>query len=164
LPYAEVLLRCLALEPLVLVMDGSVVGRGWVALMVGAGYQGRVLPLAWLVRRGKKGHFPEARHRTLVEQVKPLVPEEAQVRLLGDGEFDGTRLQHTLQEYGWSDVGRPGSTITVAWDGDTFRCETVGACIKPGTLVELIDVRVTQEASGPVMLVCCWAKGYQAPL
>ena len=50
------------------------------------------------------------------------------------------------------------------WDGETFRCETVASCIKPGTLVELTDVRVTQEAYGPVMLLCCWAKGYKDPL
>ena len=164
LPYAEVLLRHLALETLVLVMDGSVVGRGCVALMVGVVYKGRVLPLAWLVRQGKKGHFPEDLHLAMVEQVKQLVPEDARVMLLGDGEFDGTRLQQTLQEYGWSYVCRTGSHITVEWQGDTFRCETVGSCIKPGTLVELIDVRVTREAYGPVMLVCCWAKGYKDPL
>lgn len=59
---------------------------------------------------------------------------------------------------------RTGSNITVVWDGETFRCETVGACIKPGTLVELIDVRFTQEAYGPVMLIWCWAKGSKDPL
>ncbi len=164
LPYAEVLLRRLALETLVLVMDGSVVGRGCVALMVGVVYKGRVLPLAWLVRQGKKGHFPEDLHIAMVEQVKQLVPEEAHVVLLGDGEFDGTGLQQTLHDYGWSYVCRTGNNITVAWDGETFRCKTVGACIKPGTLVELIDARFTQEAYGPVMLICCWAKGYKDPL
>jgi hypothetical protein len=34
LPYAEMLLHCLALETLVLVMDGSGVGRGCCALMI----------------------------------------------------------------------------------------------------------------------------------
>jgi len=37
LPYADLLLRHLALQPLVLVMDGSVVGRGCVALTRGQG-------------------------------------------------------------------------------------------------------------------------------
>ena len=46
LPYAEVLLAHLALQTLVLVIDGSVVGRGYVALMLHVVYKGRALPLA----------------------------------------------------------------------------------------------------------------------
>src|SRR4029450_6096371 len=47
LPYAAVLLRHLALQTLVLVMDGSGVGRGCTALMLHVVYKGRALPLAW---------------------------------------------------------------------------------------------------------------------
>lgn len=158
-PYAKVLVTHLALQTLVLVMDGSVVGRGGVALMLHVVYKGRALPVAWLVRQGKKGHFPEDLHIALVEQVHDLIPEGARVVLLGDGDFDGTRLQHTVHEHRWSSVVRTGSPIIVVWDGERFRCDTVGACIKPGTRVELRDVRVTEEAYGPLMLLCCWAKG-----
>src|ERR1043166_9258143 len=132
--------------------------------MIHVVYKGRALPLTWVVRRGKKGHFPEELQIALIAQVQELIPPGAQVVVLGDGEFDGTGFQHTLQEAGWSYVVRTGSNITVAWDGDTFRCETVGACSKPGTLVELRDVRVTEAAYGPIMLLCCWAKGYKDPL
>jgi hypothetical protein len=163
-PYAEVFLRHLALQTLVLILDGSVVGRGCVALMMHVVYKGRALPLAWQVRQGKKGHFPEALHLARLRHVYTLIPLGASVVLLGDGEFDGTTLQHTVQGYHWSYVVRTGSNITVLWDGERFRCETVAACIKPGTLVELTDVRVTEAAYGPVMLLCCWAKGYQEPL
>ena len=55
LPYAEILLAHLACATLVLVMDGSVVGRGCVALMIHVIYKGRALPLAWRVRQGPKG-------------------------------------------------------------------------------------------------------------
>ena len=163
-PYAEVLLAHLALQTLVLILDGSVAGRGCVVLMIHVVYKGRALPLAWQVRQGKKGHFPEDLHIALVKQVHPLIPLGASVVVLGDGEFDGTTLQHTLQGYHWSYVVRTGSHITVLWDGEHFRCETVAACIKPGTLVALTDVRVTEAAYGPVMLLCCWAKGYHEPL
>ncbi len=163
-PFAEILLTSLALQTLVVVMDGSVVGRGCVALMAHVVYKGRALPLAWLVRPGKKGHFPEDLHGELVKQVRTLIPPGAQVVLLGDGEFDGTTLQHTVQTYGWSYVVRTGSHITVRWEEANFRCETVAACIKPGTLVVLPDVHVTAAAYGPVMLLCCWAKGYKEPL
>ena len=92
LPYADVLLRHLALQTLVLVMDGSGVGRGGTALMIHVIYKGRALPLAWRVRQAPKGHFPEELHIALVDLISGLIPAEVQVVLLGDGEFDGTRL------------------------------------------------------------------------
>ena len=46
-PYAKVLLAHLALQTRVLVIDGSVVGRGCIALMLHVVYKGRALPLAW---------------------------------------------------------------------------------------------------------------------
>jgi hypothetical protein len=163
-PYAEGLLAHLAFQTLVLVIDGSVVGRGCVALMIHVVYKGRALPLAWLGRRGKKGHFPEALHIALLEQVQELIAPGAQVVVLGDGECDGTGFQHTLQEAGWSYVCRTGSNVTASWDGVTFRLETVGWCIKPGTLVEFPQASLTRDAYGPILLLCCWAKGYKEPL
>src|SRR5207245_11471766 len=56
LPYADLLLSHLALQTLVLVMDGSVVGRGCNALMIHVVYIGRALPLAWRVWQGTKVH------------------------------------------------------------------------------------------------------------
>jgi len=85
LPYAEIFLTHLALETLVLVMDGSVVGRGCAALMIHVISKGRALPLAWRVRQGPKGHFPEDLHIALVTQVHKLIPLGASVVLLGDG-------------------------------------------------------------------------------
>src|SRR5437879_585097 len=102
-------------------MDGSVAGRGCNALMIHVVYKGRALPLAWRVRQGPKGHFPEDLHIALVELVSGRIPEGAQVVLLGDGEFDGTRLQQTVQGEGWSYVCRTGCHRTAWWDGETFR-------------------------------------------
>jgi hypothetical protein len=164
LPYADILLHHLALQTLVLVMDGSVAGRGCMALMIHVVYKGRALPLAWRVRQGPKGHFPEDLHIALVELVSGLIAEGAQVVLLGDGEFDGTRLQQTVQGKGWSYVCRTGCHRTAWWDGETFRLDTLGACSKPGTLVALSEVLFTREAYGPIMLICCWAKRCKEPL
>ena len=164
LPYAEILLAHLACETLVLVMDGSVVGRGCVALMIHAIYKGRALPLVWRVRQGPKGHFPEDLHIAMIELMSTMVPEGAKVVFLGDGEFDGTALQDTLSELGWSYVCRTAMSTTATWEGETFRLDTLGACLRPGRLIELQEVYVTREAYGPIMVLCCWAKGYQEPL
>jgi len=163
-PYVKVWLAHLALQTLVLVIDGSVVGRGCVALMLHVVYKGRALPLAWLVRKGKKGHCPEAMHIALVEQVEALLPAGAQVVLLGDGDCDGTDLQHTLEEAGWSYVCRTAMSTTATWEDTTFRLDSLGACSKPGTLLALQEVLCTGDAYGPIMVMCCWATGDQEPL
>jgi hypothetical protein len=164
LPYAERLLAHLALEKLVLVMDGSVVGRGCAALMIHAIYKGRALPLAWRVRQGPKGHFPEDLHIALVALMRECLPEGSQVVFLGDGEFDGAALQATLNEAGWSYVCRTAMSTVATWEGETFRLDTLGACSKPGTLIALKEVQFTRDAYGPVMVLSCWAKGYHEPL
>jgi hypothetical protein len=163
-PYAELLLAHVALETLVLVMDGSVVGCGCVALMIHVLYKGRALPLAWRVRRGPKGHFPEALHITLVELVRACLPEGTSVVFLGDGEFDGTMLQQTLNEAGWRYACRTAQSTVATWEGEAFRLDALGACSKPGTLIELKEVKITRDAYGPVMVLSCWAKGYHEPL
>ena len=164
LPYAEILLAHVALETLVLVMDGSVVGRGCVALMIHVLYKGRALPLAWRVRQGPKGPFPEELHIALVALIRACLPEGTQVVLLGDGEFDGTTLQETLNDAGWGYVCRTAQSTVATWDGETFRLDTLGACSKPGTLIALKEVKITRDAYGPVMVLSCWAKGYHEPL
>ena len=164
LPYVDVLLRHLALQTVVLVMDGSGVGRGCTALMMHVVYKGRALPLAWRVRQAPKGHFPEDLHIALVELIREMIPEGAQGVFLGDSEFDGTKLQDTLNKGGWSYVCRTAMSTTATWNGQTFRLDTLGACLKPGRLIELKEVQVTREAYGPVMVLSCWAKGYHEPL
>ena len=164
LPYINRLLAQLALETLVVVMDGSVVGRGCLALMLHVVYKGRALPLAWRVRHSPKGHGPEALHIAMVELMSTLIPVGAKVVFLGDGEFDGTALQDTLHAVGWSYVCRTAMSTTATWEGEPLRLDALGACLQPGRLVELQEVYVTREAYGPIMVVCCWARGYHEPL
>ncbi len=164
LPYADILLRHLAFQTLVLVMDGSVVGRDCTALMIHVIYKGRALPLAWRVRQGPKGHFPEDLHIAVVELMREVIPQGATVVFLGDGEFDGTALQATLNEAGWSYACHTAMSTVATWEGETFRLDTLGACSKPGTLIALQEVKFTRNAYGPVMVLSCWAKGYQEPL
>jgi len=106
------------------VMDGSVVGRGCTALMIHVLYKGRALPLAWRVRQGPKGHFPEELPIALVALMHACLPEGTQVVLLGDGECDGTALQATLNEAGWSYACRTAQSTVATWEGETFRRDT----------------------------------------
>ena len=52
-----------------------------------------------------------------------MIPEGATVVFLGDGEFDGTALQDTRREMGWSSVCRTAMSTTATWEGETFRLD-----------------------------------------
>src|SRR4028119_1105726 len=93
LPVAQALLRNLSHQPLLLAIDGSVVGRGCMVLMVNVIWNKRALPLCWLVVKGKKGHLPQTLHCALLREHEGLVPADAEVVVLGDAELDGTDVQ-----------------------------------------------------------------------
>jgi hypothetical protein len=162
LPVAKELLARLAAQPIHLVMDGSVVGRGCLALMLSVVYHGRALPLCWLVIKAPKGHFPQDTHRALLAQVKEIMPEGAQVTFLGDGEFDGTELQADLRRNNWLYVCRTASNLLVSSDGREF---TVAEITPPhGEVFAVSPAWMTAKRFGPVSLLAIWEEAYQEPI
>lgn len=105
-PYIENLLASLASTgELILVIDGSEVGTNCVCLMVSIVFRKRAIPLYWLTRTGKKGHFPQVMHIDLLRQVSLLLPP-CRVVVLGDGEFDGKDWLDFIDAQGWEFVLR----------------------------------------------------------
>lgn len=163
LPFVLPLLTVLARQrPLVFVMDGSTVGRGCVALMVSLLYHQRALPIAWVVVKGKKGHFPEDTHIALIQAVQALVPPGTNVVFLGDGEFDGTGLQATIEGFGWQYVCRTAKNIQIQSQGQELSLEDLG--VKEGKRVFRKSVLFTEAAYGPVMVIALWERGYAEPI
>ena len=144
-------------------MDGSVRGRGGVALRMPVRDKGRALPLAWRVRQGPKGHLPEALPSALGELIGAGLPAGSRVVLRGDGECAGTTLQETRTQAGWSSAGRTAQSTVAPGDGATLRLDTLGACRKPGTLSECKEGQLPRAAYGPVMVLSGWAQGYHEP-
>ena len=152
LPYVDILLTQLAIETLVVVMDGSVVGRGCLALMLHVVYKGRALPLAWPAPKSQRAlsrRPPHCRGRT-------------------DEHSDSRRDQGGLS--GGRRVGWDGAAGHTARDGvvlrlpdghehdsdvggESFRLDALGTCIQPGKLIELKEVYLTREAYGPIMVL-----------
>lgn len=162
LPVAQALLANLSHQPLLLAIDGSVVGRGCVALMVSVIYHGRALPLAWVVVKGKKGHFPQAMHCALLSQLQPLMPPSAEVIVVGDGEFDGTDLQALLRGFGWQYVCRTAPNLLMT----VYGAERQIGAMAP-TRGERLAVRpawMTAEQYGPVSILAIWEAAYDAPI
>jgi hypothetical protein len=162
LPVATALLANLAQQPLTLVMDGSVVGRGCLALMVSVVYHGRALPLAWIVVKSKKGHFPQQAHCDLLAQLQELLPPGADVTVLGDGEFDGTEFQAALRTLKWKYVCRTAPNLLMRVEGQSF---TIGAMApERGDLLGVRPAYVTAKQYGPVSVLAVWETAYEEPI
>lgn len=164
IPYAEALIETLSEnQPLLVVFDASAVGRGCATLVASVIYDGRALPVAWLTKQGKKGHFSAGDHVMLLDRVRAFVPVKAEVVFLGDGEFDSVDLQRALDENQWAYVCRT-AVSTLIDDGFT--------CCKVGDLVPLAgeryaslpDVSLTGARYGPVHIIVWHEARYKEPI
>ena len=146
LPFAEALLTKLGLQEIVPAMDGSIVGRGCITLMVNVIYKKRALPLAYIVVKGKKGHS----HIALAKKVYNMLPDPApKVVFLGDGEFDGTKLQSTLNQWGWRYVCRTANNIKIFLDGEEFETSILSQLLPLGSYKRAQDVFFTNKKIWP---------------
>jgi hypothetical protein len=163
MPFARQILEALSMSPLILVMDGSQVGRGCMVLMVCVVYKKRALPIAWVVYKGKKGHTTAKRHIQVLEKVLPLLPEDSEVVLLGDAEYDTTEM--LLWVHGntpWHYVMRTSPQIYVQ-EGE--KSQAIGAYpLTRGHLFHREQVGFTQEASLILNVVGWWGSRYEEPI
>jgi hypothetical protein len=162
LPFARAVLQGLAAVPLTILLDGTVAGRGCVVLMASVVYHGRAIPLLWTVVKGKKGHLPETVHCELIGRLQEVIPADAMVIVLGDGEFDGIQLQATIRAANWDYICRTASNITIYTPERVF---AVGDLPLPrGQAVAIADVEMTLARYGPVQLIGVWDADQDAPL
>jgi len=131
-PYVYTLLATLAgRRSLVLVMDGSEVGWKCVVLMLSVIYRNPGLPIAWMVVKGSKGHFPQQTHLALLAQVRAMIPPGADVIFVSDGEFDGTVFRAAVDGYGWHYVCRTAKNTRIGvGEDDQFPFQVVE--VQPG--------------------------------
>ncbi|MEZ4710039.1 MAG: hypothetical protein R3A44_22730 [Caldilineaceae bacterium] len=162
LPYVQELLEHLKEQTLVLVIDGSDVGRNCVTLMVSLVYQSRAIPLISPVRSGKKGHFAAEMHIELLKELRQVLPEGADVVLLGDGEFDSVELQSFLQDVGWGYVCRTAKSTMILLDDEWRRLDEIE--LWRGCCLPFYDVAFTQQAYGPVLAIAWWRSDCADPL
>jgi hypothetical protein len=162
LPVVQALLTMLARVPLVVVIDGSTVGRGCMCLMLSVLYHRRALPLVWVVVKASKGHLPQALHCALLAQLIPLVPAGADVTILGDGEFDGTLWQAAITAQGWRSVCRTARDILLTADGQTIALRDLAP--KRGQTVVREQMRMTAACYGSLNALAVWEAAYEPPI
>lgn len=163
MPFAQQILQALATSPLVLVMDGSQIGRGCMVLMVGVLYKKRALPIAWIVYRGKKGHTTAQRHIQALEKVLPFLPAGSEVVLLGDAEYDTTEMLIWLQENTtWQYVLRTSPQIYVL---DGQKSQPISEYpLTNGQVFHRHGVGFTKNATVTLNLVGWWGSRYEDPI
>jgi hypothetical protein len=162
LPFVRQLLAGLAPNSLLLVIDGSEIGRQCLVLMVSVVYQRRTLPLMWHVVQGSKGHFPAEVHVQLLRDVQALVPPGVRVVLLGDGEFDTVELQGFLRQSGWDYVCRTAKSTCVCQHGEWLKLAELD--LARGACLALPDVLFSHQAFGPVQVILQWDPADDEPL
>jgi hypothetical protein len=163
MPFAQHILDTLSREPLVLAMDGSQVGRGCMVLMVGVIYHSRLLPIAWVIYKGKKGHTTAERHIEVLKKVLPLVPEKSEVVLLGDAEYDTTEMLSWVEtETSWCFAMHTSPSILVksgvAWE------KIKEFTVRKGRLRMISDVDFTKTSALPANLIVWWGAEYEKPI
>lgn len=163
LPYIKQILKALARQTIVLIIDGSTTGRGCVTLMVSVLYKKRAIPVLWVTRKGKKGHFPEAMHIELIRTVQSLIPTGADLVCLGDGEFDGPEWLNTLRSFGWHYVCRTSKDAALYEEGERFQLPEV-CPNRGGKPVYIEGLEFTDKRSAIVNAVAWWGRSHTNPI
>lgn len=118
-PYVTPLLHKVGAKgELILIMDGSETAGDCTTLMLSFVWGNYAIPLVWFTREGNKGHFSQEAHLALVDQVYELIPPHCRVVLLGDGEFDGSKLRQSCRQRGWEFVLRTSLDCKIECGGE----------------------------------------------
>ena len=150
LPFIERLINVLIQNTVYLIFDGSVVARNSACLMASLVYKNRSIPIAWINVEGRKGHFCEEFHIHLLEQVQSMLPEDANVVVIGDGEFDGVNFLQAIIDAGWNFAVRTAKNAVLQKDEHkiTLPARLISGCCQYYTGAEF-----TKDRFGPVTVV-----------
>jgi hypothetical protein len=92
--------------PIRLIADASKVSAHHRLLMIALAYRKRALPMAWTWVNSAQGHSGALKQLALLSYLQRLLPESAQVVLLGDCEFGSVRVLRQMKRWHWQYVLR----------------------------------------------------------
>jgi len=165
LPFIEVVIASLGLSEFRLSIDSSKVGRNCLLLVIGLVYKKRVIPLAWRVYKGSKGHSGLDKQLALLNQVAGLLPAGVSVILTGDAEFDGTGVIEWLTAHpGWHYALRTAKNILISLDPPADERALSDLAPASGQDKFLSGVRFTHHQVGPVNIAFLWDEAEQEHL
>lgn len=146
-----------------LIIDSSPAGRYCQMLMTSIGYHRRALPLTWKARKGQKGNFPAEDHQEVLDSAAELLPTEASVVLVGDGEFGYPARAADARQRGWEFVLRTSEDDIIWIEGEPFPLREFR--VGPGENdLWLEGVLWTHQRFGPVNVLVTWNKREKTPM
>jgi len=160
-PVTYLFLATLSKERLVFAIDSTKIGGKCICLMLSVQYKTRALPLAWVVFKGRKGYSTQALQLELFELAKTYVPNDCQVVLLGDGEFDGSEIVKWLEEQlNWDYVCRTDETTVVLYQDAWIPLKDIPLCAGQETLLPQVLFTQSNQA-GPINVLAVWHEAEQ---
>jgi hypothetical protein len=99
-----------------LIVDGTKVGFGHQLLMVSLAYRKRAIPIAWTWVKHVRGHSSAFKQLALLNYARTLLPDGADVFLVGDCEFGSAEALKWLAQRRWLYVLRQKSDTCVWLD------------------------------------------------
>jgi hypothetical protein len=119
-PVAQEIVARLPAGRIILVVDTTKVGFYHRLLSIGVAFKKRSLPLAWWVRRGRKGHTLADEQLALFKKVAKMLPKKAEIWVVGDTEFQSVRLLRWIRRQNWHFVIRQQGKNAVRWSGQDW--------------------------------------------
>jgi hypothetical protein len=157
LPFIQVVIASLGLSEFRLSIDSSQVGRNCLMLTIGLVYKQRVLPLVWMIYKGKKGHSSADKQIELLTQVRDLLPAGAKVIITGDAEFDGTEVVIWFKaQPNWDYACRTAKNIMIRTNHQVEAQALEELAPLSGQNHFLSQVYFTQQEIGPVNIAILW--------
>jgi hypothetical protein len=145
-----------------LIVDGTKVGFGHQLLMVAIAYRRRAIPLAWTWVKGARGHSSAYKQRALLAYVRSLIPDGADVSLVGDSEFGSIKVLRCLDRWHWRYVLRQKANYLIQRKGQTT-WERFGDLVKKGQRAWLTSALLTKKHAYSANLLAYWRRGEKEP-
>lgn len=154
-------------EKIRLVIDGSKMGSSHMALMISLWFEGRGIPLVWIVKKKPKGHFKSKVHVELLEEAEkllhPYLSIKQEVIFMGDGEFDNTKLQDACESAGWNFVFRTSCNSILYENDNRFQPKEV-IVNKDQSFTFVSDIEFTEDRRKNVNFVLWHEPEYEDAL
>jgi len=112
-----------------LILDSTKVGAGHQLLMVALAYHKRALPIAWTWVKRPQGHSTVRQQLSLLRYVHTLVPVQARVQVVGDGEFGHVPVARQLDRWDWLYVLRQKGDVQVCVSHTVFHWDPLASLV-----------------------------------